>query len=130
MQSKWLNLQQIKDDLLNLVPHRQDQIKDLRSALNGLSRVTGRPLTEIPADPEALQKIRATAPWQLHMKKKRWVDIISLVEGLLYDLGVLSMRSRQKTCLLPEWVELFALPKVQPLAHELSRFGRWSAAKE
>jgi integrase len=129
-QDRWLTLGELERDLPDLTGWPTKRVAEARSALNLLCRVVGRPLSEIPADPEPIRKLLEDAPWQVHdVKKARWANAKSLIVSTLHQVGVLSIRSRQRRCLLPGWQSLLALLPEAGLAQKLSRFARWCSSK-
>jgi len=129
-QDRWLTLGDVHSELPELIDRPKQQISDIRSALNLISRVGGRPLAELPADPEPLRKLFDEAPWQVHdVTKQRWANVRSLIVGALYDIGVLSMRSRQQICFSPHCQALIERVDDRTIRHGLSRFLRWCSSR-
>ena len=82
----------------------------IRSAFRGVGRVLQRPLDQIPADPEALRVLLATASSASGgMKPRQWGEVKSLANRGLRDLGVAIVPVRDETPLTAEWLALHAL---------------------
>jgi site-specific recombinase XerD len=129
-QNRWLTLADVPARAQDLLKYSKSRISDLRSALNLLSKILGKPLSELPADPEPVRRMFDEAPWQLHgVGKARWANVKSLIVGALYDIGVLSMRSRQRVCYSPSWQALLDKADDRSVRHGLSRFARWCSSR-
>ena len=96
---------------------------DCRSALRSLSRIIGRPLKEIPANPRHLrQRMDEVSPSRFGLSHGRYANIRSLVLKALKLAGVAALPSRHISRLCPEWQQLYdSLPK-RPQRVNLSRF--------
>jgi integrase len=128
-QKKYMSLADLYARLPQLVHRPKRHVGDVRSALNLLSRVLQRPLAELPADPEPLGKLVSAASWQACASKQRWGNAKSLISGVLFEVGVISMRSRQSVCLSTEWQSLLDITSIQYIRCGLSRFGRWCSSR-
>jgi integrase len=128
-QEKYLSLADLHDLLPGLLDRPKRYISDVRSAFNLLSKVLQRPLAELPADPEPLGKLILAASWQPHANKQRWANAKSLITGVLFEVGVISLRSRQSVCLSTEWRTLLSATSSHDFHCRLSRFGRWCSNK-
>jgi hypothetical protein len=128
-QEKYMSLADLHDRLPELLDRPKRYLSDVRSALNLLSKVLQRPLAELPADPEPLGKLILAAPWQPYANKQRWANTKSLITGVLFEVGVISLRSRQSVCLSTEWRALLSTTRSNEYHCRLSRFGRWCSNK-
>jgi hypothetical protein len=128
-QEKYISLADLHDRLPQLVHRPKRHISDVRSALNLLSKVLQRPLAELPADPEPLGKLLLAPPWQTYANKQRWANAKSLITGVLFEVGVISLRSRQSVCLSTEWLALLSGTSSNDFHCRLSRFGRWCSSQ-
>jgi site-specific recombinase XerD len=124
-----MSLADLHDQLPALLDKPKRHISDVRSALNLLSKVLQRPLAELPADPEPLGKLLSAAPWQPYANKQRWANAKSLINSVLFEVGVISLRSRQSVCLSAEWRALLGTTKIYDFHCRLSRFARWCSSK-
>jgi hypothetical protein len=125
-----MTLGDLERDLPGLTGWPARKVGEARSALNLLARVLGRSLSELPADPEPIRRLLDGAPWQVAgIGKRRWANVRSLIVAALHAAGVLSIRSRQRQCLLPEWQALLDRLAEPDLASKLSRFARWCSSK-
>jgi hypothetical protein len=128
-QEEYMSLADLHDRLPGLLDRPKRYISHVRSALNLLSKVLQRPLAELPADPEPLGKLLLAASWQPHANKQRWANAKSLITGVLFEVGVISLRSRQSVCLSTEWRTLLSATSSHDFHCRLSRFGRWCSNK-
>lgn len=72
----------------------------IRSGFKAIGRVLRLPLDEIPADPERLRPMLASANWALAgLKRRRWIGAKSDATRGLRDLGLAAVASRDETAM-------------------------------
>lgn len=111
----------------NLTHHRklsETQIRDLRSAISGVGKAAGLPLSQIPTDIVKLRTILQNAhAVQLGVSKKRFANMKAglvramTVSGLLPPYG--------KSVHSPAWTAFLSLTPVRHQAWGLSRFATY-----
>ena len=103
--------------------------RDLLSALRTFSRITGRPLGEIPTEMRELRQLKKTVSPALHnISRGRWANVCSLVFKAVELAEEGDRADRQRYELSPQWAELLAPLPMKQVQIPLRPFARWCSA--
>lgn len=125
--TEYLTMEDVRARATELLPAwKKSQIYELRSAIKVFATAARQPASLIHADPQVLRVLVAKAsPQLLGINKRRWANVRSLIDRALADIGVLTIRARQRCALSPVWQELMDRAKTLDSKALLSRFARW-----
>jgi hypothetical protein len=101
-------------------------IKEYRSAVAALSRVTGRTADQLPLSPPGLRPLlEAILPARYRMSRKRWANIRSSLAAIAALTGYVTPRSDRRVPLEGAWAAAMApLPRT-PQSAALNGFARF-----
>jgi integrase len=123
--TKTVTLQGLMEFVSNDESLTQAQKAAHNSALRAVSKVCGKHLSEIIADPQVIRKLLAGASWQLAgLSKSRWANVQSLLTSAMKLAGVKVSRRRKNRKLDESWKTLLA-PLSRRDHDELHPFAGW-----
>lgn len=116
------NLGEVLESLLSK-PSPDRRLTEMKSALRKFGEAIRKPLSDIPAEPQALRDLmRTVVPAAAGLTKERWSRIRSLVSASLRDLGCDLQPGRDVCGHSPAWKALAASLPTRAGRHGLSRF--------
>ncbi|MCB4825530.1 site-specific integrase [Roseicella aerolata] len=105
---------------------RPERMRQYRSAVASLGRVTGRTAENLPLAPSALRPLLvAVLPARHRMSRKRWANIRSVLANMGALTGHVTRRAEHHVPLEGAWAEAMALLPKTPQSAALTGFARF-----
>jgi integrase len=129
-QVKPTTLSALKARIVNHPALTEQQRRDMASAINGLAKAAGLPLTQIPTDVAHLRRIlREAHPVRLGISRKRFGNMKALLVGAMRLVGLVETPPKAKAH-SADWKAFLHLAMVRQQAWGISRFAAFCSSRE